>query len=328
MTFDTLKLFITSKMRMSHIYQPLMIRTLLDSGGSSTIRQLATSFVSRDEALAKEYESTIKKMPLRVLKNHGVVNQDGDLVRLALGTVTLEQRAELSLLCEQKMQDFVKARGWKIWDYRLMDDPVPTSLRYQVLAAGGQRCALCGITMDKRPLDVDHIIPRSKGGKTTFENLQVLCSKCNRSKGAADDKDFRAGPAPDVADGCPFCSPQIDPRVEEEHDTVVAVRDTYPVTEGHMLVVPRRHTDSYFTMSSRERRHAEDLLRVLQGRLKAADSSIAGFNVGTNAGEVAGQTIMHAHLHLIPRRSGDVKDPRGGVRGVIPSKMNYSGATH
>lgn len=323
MTFDDLKDFIHHRMRMSHIYQPLLIRTLLDSGGSATIRQLATSFVARDEALAKEYESTIKNMPLRILKKHGVVNQEGDLVKLAVGGVTLEQRAELSLLCEEKMQKFVKARGWKIWDYRLMDEPVPASLRYQVLAAGDQRCALCGATADMRPLDVDHIVPLSKHGKTTLENLQVLCSKCNRAKGNADDKDFRGGPKPDNMAGCPFCSPKVDERVVETNDSVVALPDAYPVSKGHLLVIPRRHTDSYFTMTSTERRHAEELLRIMQGRVKSEDATVVGFNVGTNDGEVAGQTVMHAHIHLIPRRTGDTPDPRGGVRGVIPAKMAY-----
>ncbi len=75
-------------------------------------------------------------------------------------------------------------------------------------------------------------------------------------------------------------------------------------------------------MTGQERQDAEDLLRVLKNRLADADRAIQGFNVGMNCGEIAGQTVMHAHIHLIPRRQGDTPMPRGGVRGVVPGRMN------
>ncbi len=105
--------------------------------------------------------------------------------------------------------------------------------------------------------------------------------------------------------------------------TVYALADRYPVSRGHTLVIPRRHTPDYFSMTSEERRDAEDLIFRLRERLLAADASIEGFNVGMNCGEVAGQTVPHAHIHLIPRRRGDTPHPRGGVRGVIPDRMSY-----
>jgi ATP adenylyltransferase len=76
-------------------------------------------------------------------------------------------------------------------------------------------------------------------------------------------------------------------------------------------------------MTEAERLDADQLLRLLQGRMKAEDSRVAGFNVGANCGETAGQTVGHAHIHLIPRRKGDMRDPRGGVRGVIPERQSY-----
>jgi hypothetical protein len=122
--------------------------------------------------------------PLRVLTKHGVVTHDGPLVSLAVPDLSYVQRAQLKRACEQRLQEFIEKRNLALWDYRLLElDPIPDDLRYQALKASGGRCALCGITKDERPLDVDHIIPRSRGGKHELANLQVLCAKCNRTKG-------------------------------------------------------------------------------------------------------------------------------------------------
>lgn len=122
---------------------------------------------------------------------------------------------------------------------------------------------------------------------------------------------------------CPFCGKGVEGRIVKECGTAVAVRDIYPVTAHHTLVLPRRHTPDFFGMTPRERRDAETLLLWLKDDILAQDGSVVGFNVGINCGEAAGQTIMHAHVHLIPRRLGDTPAPRGGVRGVIPDKMSY-----
>jgi diadenosine tetraphosphate (Ap4A) HIT family hydrolase len=104
---------------------------------------------------------------------------------------------------------------------------------------------------------------------------------------------------------------------------VVALADGFPVTEGHMLVVPRRHVADYFDLTERERMDAGELLWLLRSRACKMDKRITGFNVGVNVGASAGQTVMHCHIHLIPRRDGDMDDPRGGVRGVIPARQKY-----
>lgn len=106
--------------------------------------------------------------------------------------------------------------------------------------------------------------------------------------------------------------------------TVAAFDDGYPVTDGHLLVVPLRHTTDWFAMTEAEIRDSEALIRTLADRLRRRDPSISGFNIGTNAGESAGQTVFHAHIHLIPRRNGDVDNPTGGVRGVIDGKRCYT----
>jgi len=316
--------FIENRMRMSHIYQPLLIRNLVDAGGSATVRQLATAFIAQDESQLRYYEKRIKEMPVRVLRRHDVVERDGDLVRLKVGNLTLSQKARIRMLCEQRMQAYVEKRGLSLWDYRLREaSPVSDSTRYMVLKESGQRCALCGATKNLRPLDIDHIRPSSRGGTDDVWNLQVLCSKCNRSKGNRDDTDFRGEGASERDPECPFCSVEFQKSAIDKNETAFAVLDAYPVTKGHLLIIPKRHTADYFTMTRYERRDMEELVRLLGGKLRSEDPSIVGLNIGMNCGTSAGQTIPHAHMHLIPRREGDVKDPRGGVRGVIPCKQKY-----
>lgn len=122
---------------------------------------------------------------------------------------------------------------------------------------------------------------------------------------------------------CPFCEAMLKKRMVMEYGEVFAVLDKYPVTEGHHLVISKRHILDYFAMSYNEKRDAEMLLSLLKRQIISDDPSVQGFNVGMNCGEVAGQTVMHAHIHLIPRRAGDTAEPRGGVRGCVPGKRGY-----
>lgn len=122
---------------------------------------------------------------------------------------------------------------------------------------------------------------------------------------------------------CRFCLGNIKDRIVEEWNLVLAFEDRFPVSDGHLLIVPKRHAPDWFSMSEKERRESDALIRVLRNRLLESDKTITGFNIGMNCGVSAGQTIFHAHIHLIPRRDGDTPNPTGGVRGVIPDKMCY-----
>ncbi len=126
-----------------------------------------------------------------------------------------------------------------------------------------------------------------------------------------------------TANDCPFCQAGRSKEIVVEYGSVFATLDKHPVTQGHHLVITKRHIGDYFGMSFNEKRDAESLLSLLRKQIVADDPSVTGFNVGMNCGETAGQTVMHAHIHLIPRRAGDVEAPRGGVRGCVPGKMGY-----
>lgn len=121
---------------------------------------------------------------------------------------------------------------------------------------------------------------------------------------------------------CQFCSLHQD-RVLDETDTCVVIRDLYPVTTLHTLIITKRHVASYFELNDSEHQDVQRLLGIHQQRITDEDDTVSGFNIGINSGEDAGQTVMHCHVHLIPRRNGDINNPRGGVRGVIPEKRIY-----
>jgi diadenosine tetraphosphate (Ap4A) HIT family hydrolase len=107
-----------------------------------------------------------------------------------------------------------------------------------------------------------------------------------------------------------------------QNDLAYARFDRYPVTPGHLLLIPRRHVASYFDCTEEEMRALWALVEAGR-RVLIARYAPDGFNVGINVGEAAGQTVMHVHVHLIPRYQGDVPNPRGGVRGVIPERQSY-----
>lgn len=123
--------------------------------------------------------------------------------------------------------------------------------------------------------------------------------------------------------GCPFCGEGIELQIVAREGTVFAIRDKYPVTDLHTLVLPLRHVSDFFDLTPEEKADAGRALVFLRNAILKEDPSVTGFNVGVNCGVSAGQTIRHAHIHLIPRREEDIPNPRGGVRGVIPAKMDY-----
>lgn len=121
--------------------------------------------------------------------------------------------------------------------------------------------------------------------------------------------------------GCPFCN-LPEQRILRETPSALAFFDGYPISEGHALVIPKRHLAHLFDLPNEELQAVWSLAAEVRNLLREKFSP-DGFNVGVNEGEAAGQTIGHAHVHIIPRRKGDVPDPRGGIRWVIPGKAKY-----
>ena len=121
---------------------------------------------------------------------------------------------------------------------------------------------------------------------------------------------------------CLFCNTNKREYIFE-NDLAFATFDSYPVSKYHVLIIPKRHVKNYFELSNDEFVACNKIIIQSKNKIKQDDQTIEGFNLGTNCGKVAGQSINHCHIHLIPRRAGDVENPQGGVRGVIPSMQHY-----
>ena len=326
--FERIKKFIVEDMRMSHVYQPVMLAELLSSGGKTNIESIAKQLLLKDRSQVEYYENITKNMVGKVLtRNRNITERlKNDYSLIGYESLSEEEVSELLQYCESKIEDYIESRGGRIWAHRSKSAGyVSGSVRYNLLKRAKSRCELCGITADQKALEIDHIIPRNKGGSDEESNLQVLCYSCNASKRDTDDTDFRGvlESYNHREQSCTFC------RISEEsvlweNELAIGIADKFAVTAGHTLLLPKRHIGDYFDLYKPEKNALDALVLQTKTTLQQQDSTITGFNIGANSGASAGQTIFHAHMHLIPRRDNDIKNPRGGVRGVIPNKQNYS----
>ena len=326
MNFPDLKHFLIKRMRMSHIYQPVMLMTLLKEGGVASIETLSKKLLIEDKSQQEYYGNITRNMVGRVLNNHGIVQKDGEIFKLRnYETYTEDQRIELIQICQEKLNEYIEKRGKRIFEHRRKSAGyISGSIRYNVLKDAKFRCALCGVSADTKALEVDHIMPRNKGGSDDISNLQALCYSCNAMKRDKDSTEFRkVKESYEVREeGCLFCEIQKE-RILDEDNLFYVIRDGFPVTDLHTLVIPKRHVETYFDLYQPELNSCNRMIQKFKQQIEKEDVSVKGFNIGINNGEVSGQTIFHCHIHLIPRREGDVKNPRGGVRGVIPNKQEY-----
>ena len=300
-----------------------MIRTLLESKNTATVEAIARAFLQDDSSQIDYYKQITKNMPGKVLTKNKVVTYQNDKFTLNAPNFTVEQRKNLIKICNEKVKKYQEKFGDKIWIHRARSSRViPGSMRYNVLKKAKNRCELCGIHKDEKALDVDHIVPINKGGPNVIENMQALCYTCNSQKGDRDSTDFRLwqGMYNKKEKKCIFCNPE---KIQMENSLAFTVKDGYPVTSLHYLVIPKRHVSSFFELGSSEHKACLNLLEETKKKILEKDKTVTGFNVGINVGKDAGQTIMHCHIHLIPRRNGDVVEPKGGIRNVIPGKGNY-----
>lgn len=315
---------------MTHIYQPVMIKTLLENDGTATIEQIAEAILCYDQSQKDYYADRVRKMVGQVLLNNEVVTTIKDRNRnvgykLNVSSETYENKEILVTLCEDKIREYLELNGANLWDHRYRNrSNFGGSTRYEALKRAKRRCELCGKHDEDAALQLDHIVPQIKGGSDDISNLQVLCSTCNANKRDTDDEDFRSiiESYKDREIDCLFCG-EVYTRKIDENELCFAIRDGFPVTKLHTLIIPKRHVRDYFDLYQPELNAMQDLMRKQRNDMLSRDQSISGFNVGLNIGQSAGQTIFHVHMHLIPRRDDDVGDPRGGVRGVIASKQKY-----
>jgi diadenosine tetraphosphate (Ap4A) HIT family hydrolase/5-methylcytosine-specific restriction endonuclease McrA len=313
-------------MRMSHIYQPVMIKCLLEHNGHAPDVTIAKNLLQFDPSQLEYYQSITNNMVGKVLRNHQVVSKEKSVYSLSnFDQLTKEQVETLIRLCEEKVDSYIQKRGDAIWQHRRNNrQPVSGSVRYQVLKRAQFRCELCGISANEKALEVDHIVPKNSGGVDSINNYQALCYSCNATKRDTDATDFREmrHQYEHRAEDCIFCKME-QKRIIQENNLAYLILDQYPVTPLHCLAIPKRHTSNYFEVNQAEINALNQLILFAKEYTHQKDALIDGFNIGLNCGEAAGQTVMHTHMHLIPRREGDLHNPRGGIRNVIPGKGAY-----
>lgn len=196
MSYEMLLDFIDKKMRMSHIYQPVMLMALLSNRGKCHEREIAKELLARDESQIEYYTQITNNMVGRVLRDHKIVERDRATKKyrlLGYDTLSAEQKTALTNLCQKKLEAFIEARGRAIYDHRGVSvGYISGTLKYEVLKRARFRCELCGISADEKALEVDHIVPRIHRGSDDLTNLQALCYSHNAMKRDLDDTDFRA----------------------------------------------------------------------------------------------------------------------------------------
>ena len=325
--YRSIRKFLLEDMRMAHVYQPVMLKSLLENRGRATKTKIAKALLEQDRSQVEYYETITTNMVGRILtKNRGITEKaKHDYHLIGFDELSEQEIDDLITICQAKIEEYIDKRGDSPWAHRKKSSGIISgSTRHKVLVQAKYRCLACGISAEHKALEVDHILPRNQGGSDELHNLQALCYSCNSAKRDLDDTDLRAVAESyrERFEGCLFCG-RVDDRTFAENELCYAISDAFPVTDGHSLIIPKRHVADYFDLYKPETNAIHDLSHIVRKQLLESDPAITGFNVGINAGESAGQTIFHCHVHLIPRRDGDMKNPKGGVRGVIPEKQSY-----
>ena len=298
MNFESLEGFIRTKMSMTHIYQPVMIKKLLESDGHATTEEIAKEFIDWDYSLLEYYKGRVMVWPKKTLKKHNVIDYSKGIFTLLLDDVTPEQRSRLIELCNNKTHEYVDMYENKM-GVKNNRSPISGSLRYEIIAKSRGICAACGVTSRTRPLDVDHIVPVNVGGTNDPSNLQVLCSRCNRQKRDRDKTNFvqwhKRLKYRDTE--CLLC------RTEPVKSNVMAsaIRKRSPESDLHSMIFPRRHVGTFFDLIPAEKSHCMDLVEEVKEEIAGLDSRVDGFSIRFDS-KLVPDLHTHCHINVIPHR--------------------------
>ena len=310
MDYAELEHFIKHKMKMTHVYQPMMIRTLLESEGTATPEEIARGFLNEDRAQLEYYTLIAKRWPSTTLRKHNVVEYTGRgksaKFRLLLDHITTEQKARLVELCDLRLNEYIDRRLRMPWyNRRGTREHIPGKVRYDVLAKSGGVCVACGVSSLDRALEIDHIVPVKMGGTNDISNLQPLCYKCNAQKRDRDDTNFIL-----VLNRLKYRDPKCRACLSDEHlhenHMAFAVWNANHAADLHAVVYPKRHTASFFDLIPAEKKFCLDAIDDVKTRILETDKDVAGFDVGFDAGPVAGEMVGHCSIHITPRMPGDM----------------------
>ncbi|MCY4490339.1 MAG: HNH endonuclease, partial [Thaumarchaeota archaeon] len=276
MNYETLEYFIKYKMSMTHIYQPVMIKKLLESNNQATAEEIAKEFIDRDKSLLKYYKERVKVWPKKTLVKHNIVEYNKGTFMLLLDGITPKQRTRLIELCENKTNEYVDKYENRL-GIKNNRSSVSGNIRYDIIAKFKGVCAACGINSQKRPMDVDHIIPVNMDGNNDISNLQLLCHRCNREKRDRDNTDFvkwhKRLKHRDAK--CSLC--KMNPI--KTNAMASAVRMKSSESKLHSVIFPRRHVSTFFDLIPAEKNHCMSLVEEVKMDIMERDRDIGSFSV-------------------------------------------------
>lgn len=273
----------TRKMRMTHIYQPILIKTLLESkDGSASVDEIARKFLDNDDSQINYYKKVAKRWPKITLKSHGVIKYKKDIFTLNLDhKLSPDERKHLIELCDLRLNAFIDEDPW-IKKIRETDKTmINKSVRFDILARSKGICVACGVKSTEAMLHVDHIVPVSLGGKTEPGNLQALCYKCNTQKRNKDETDFllHHNRLKFRKTKCPLCKENEGMLSNSMAHTALS-KDLH---EGiHTLVIPNRHAGSFIDLLPAERQLClnlvDDVINNMKNDGTAKEFNVTGFD--------------------------------------------------
>ncbi|MCP9840697.1 HIT family hydrolase [Synechococcus sp. J7-Johnson] len=265
-TYERLRDYVTRRMRMSHIYQPLMLMELLGRHSPAPAQDIARRILGEDVTQIDYYMQRVKRMVGKVLTSNGITAYGNGAYCLIGGEeLSEEERDELLALCRQRLDAFRAQRGEEVFAHRSRHrSPISGSIKYRVLTRARGRCECCGAHEHQCALEVDHIIPRNV--------------RCNAGKRDTDRTDFRGLLASyqHRQEGCVFCALEGSGRVLLENELALCIADAYPVSEGHSLVIPKRHGADELELHQPEWNAEVELLKRRWEQLLDQDATISG----------------------------------------------------
>ena len=299
MKYDDLKHFIHKKMRMTHIYQPLMIKALLESNdNTATVEDIAKKFLYNDDSQVNYYKKITKRWPHKTLKKHNIVSYKKDRYKLLIDKkLSRKERDGLIELCDLRLYEFIDKDPW-IQKIRELERISPgQSLRYDIFSKAKGVCVACGARPPEASLHVDHIMPVSLGGLTELGNLQALCYRCNTQKRNRDDLDFLRWHKrlQFRKKRCPFCQKKKDIK---SNSMAYAVKAKNSIPDMH-LIIPNRHVTSFMDLIPAEKQLCLVLVDEVMDHIKNENSAVTDFQVSG----FDGRHNKHCSISIVPTRS-------------------------
>ena len=296
--FEKLRTYLIKNMRMSHVYQPVMIKHLLENSGRAKAEEIAIDLVQNDLSQVEYYTERVNSMVGKVLrKNQIVVKENNEYELIGFSDLKERDKDELIQLCLTKIEEYKQKRGMLIWDHRRKNrSPIDGSIRYQVLNRANNVCELCGISSEIRALEVDHIVPKNWKGIDDLSNYQALCYKCNSNKRDTDDTDFRNRIALfDLRANygtCMFCDVQSEDVIAQNNLAMLTkVNNDY-------IVFPKRHVDDYFELKSAEVNAIHELIKTIRLLVSSHSKSFQGFDI--NIHQLNSSSENHVKIKITP----------------------------